>query len=136
MQGVKRHRTNPVVGAIWQPGDDSRETSPWHDPSMSAVIYWRRELPPLSEQIEGEHEIEAESPHIHFDVGRRETMWGISYGPLMAEAERRMIQEVLRMGGSCAHVLEEVVTAKIDDASSIFWLRGRFRYVMYRHPTA
>lgn len=101
---------------------------------MSQVIYWRRELPPLSEQIEGEHEVEAESPHVHYDYGNREAMWGKSYGPLMEEAERRMAQEVARLGGSCAHVLEEVVTAKTNDATAMFWLHGRFRYVMYVHP--
>jgi hypothetical protein len=101
---------------------------------MSKVVYWRRELQPLSEQIEGEHEIEAESPHVHYDFGRREAMWGVCYGKLMEEAERRMVQEVQRLGGSCAHVLEEIVTARTDDAASLFWLRGRFRYVMYTHP--
>lgn len=99
------------------------------------VIYWRRELPPLSEQIEGEHEVEAESPHIHQEAGRRDAMWSASYGPLMEEAERRILQEVARLGGSCAHVVDEVITAKTDDASALFWLRGRFQYVMYRHPT-
>lgn len=101
---------------------------------VSKVIYWRRELPPLSEQIEGEHEVEAESPHVHFDYGNRAAMWSKCYEPLMAEAEKRMAQEVLRLGGSCAHVLEEIVTAKTNDATSMFWLHGRFRYVMYTHP--
>jgi hypothetical protein len=101
---------------------------------MSKVIYWRRELPPLSEQIEGEHEIEAESPRIPLHTGARELLWGRCYPLLLAAAERRLAQEVERLGGSCAHVVDEVITAKADDASSEFALHGRFRYVMYVHP--
>jgi hypothetical protein len=54
---------------------------------------------------------------------------------LQATAEDRIRQEVLRLGGSCAHVVDEQVTAKIDEASAMFWPAGRFRFVMYVHPT-
>jgi hypothetical protein len=101
---------------------------------MSHVVYWRRDLPPLSEEIEGEHEVEAESPHVHYDFGRREAMWSKCYGLLQEVAEERIRQEVLRLGGSCAHVVDEAITAKTDDAAALFWLRGRFRFVMYVHP--
>jgi len=98
------------------------------------VIYWRRELPPLSEQIEGEHEIEADSPRLHQDIGARALLWGRCYPLLLEEAERRITQEVQRLGGSCAHVVDEVITAKVDDGSAEFALHGRFRFVMYVHP--
>jgi hypothetical protein len=101
---------------------------------MSRVVYWRRDLPPLSEQVEGAHEIEADSPHVEHGDGPRDAMWGTCYRQLMTEAERRIGQEVERLGGSCAHVVDETVTARVDDALGTFWLRGRFRYVMYVHP--
>ncbi|MEO8706020.1 MAG: hypothetical protein ABI867_38680 [Kofleriaceae bacterium] len=99
------------------------------------IVYWRRELPPLSEQIEGEHEIEADSPAIHYDSGSaRQLLWGACYPMLLDHAEARMVQEVVRLGGSCAHVVDEKITAKVDDASAMFSLHGRFRYVMFTHP--
>lgn len=101
---------------------------------MSKVIFWRRELPPLSEQIEGEHEVEAESPRLHCDYGNRQALWGTCYPLLLEQAEKRISEEVARLGGSCAHVLDEAITAKLDDAQAEFALHGRFRYVMYVHP--
>ena len=103
---------------------------------MADLIYWRRELPPLSEQLEGEHEITADSERVHASWADRDTLWGRCYQDLMARARERIIQEVLRLGGSCAHVLDEAVTMKRDDRTEEFWLAGRFRYVMYVHPPA
>ena len=102
---------------------------------MPQVVYWRRDLAPLSERIEGEHEVEAESPHLHYDTGNRQVMWGTCYPLLHAVAEERIRQEVVRLGGSCAHVTDEHITAKTDDAASTFWLRGRFSFVMFVHPS-
>jgi hypothetical protein len=101
---------------------------------MSKVIYWRQELPPLSELIEGEHEIEAESPHVHYNLYDRSAMWTDCYRELAEVTEDRVRQEVERLGGSCAHILDEEVTGRTDDAAAMFWLRGRFRFLMYRHP--
>jgi hypothetical protein len=102
---------------------------------VSKIVYWRRELPPLSEEIEGEHEIEANSPAVPYATSpARDRLWGACYPQLLENAEVRMAQEVVRLGGSCAHVVEEVITAKVDDANAEFSLHGRFRYVMYTHP--
>ena len=101
---------------------------------MTQVVYWRQELPPLSELLEGEHEIEAESAHVHYDFGDRQAMWRECYGLLATVAEERVRQEISRLGGSCAHIIEEQITARTDDGSALFWLRGRFRFLMYRHP--
>jgi hypothetical protein len=98
------------------------------------VIYWRRDLPPLSEVVEGTHEVEADSPKIHNDLTRRPELWKQCYAPLLEAAERRATQELARLGGSCAHMLDEQIVAKLDDATGEFWLHGRFRFVMYRHP--
>lgn len=102
---------------------------------MAKVVYWRRDLPPLSEQIEGEHELVATSEHVHASWADREALWGQCYQSLTRRAEERLVQEVKRLGGSCAHVLSEQVTAKRDDAAETMWLVGLYRYVMYRHPT-
>jgi hypothetical protein len=101
---------------------------------MAKIIYWRRELPPLSEQVEGEHEVEADSAAIAQEVGGRQQLWGRCYPALLEVAEQRMAQEVRRLGGSCAHVVDEVITARVDDAAGTFALHGRFRYVLYVHP--
>ena len=103
---------------------------------MTQVVYWRQELPPLSEMLEGEHEIETESQHVHYSVGGREAMWSACYGLLQTATEERLRQELGRLGGSCAHIVDEQVTARTDDASAMFWLRGRYRFLMYRHPQA
>lgn len=101
---------------------------------MPPIVYWRRELPPLSEQIEGEHEVTADSERVHGAWGDRAALWGRCYPTLMAAAEARLAAEVARLGGSCAHVVDETVSAKGDDGSGDFWLSGRFRYVLYVHP--
>ena len=103
---------------------------------MTKVVYWRRDLPPLSEQIEGEHELIATSEHAQMSLANRDELWGRCYRSLTARAEARLAQEVARLGGSCAHVLDEQVTSKVDDATGAMWLIGVYRYVLYRHPPA
>ncbi len=66
----------------------------------------------------------------------RDALWGRCYRSLTERAEARLAQEVARLGGSCAHVLDEQVTAKVDDATGAMWLIGVYRYVLYRHPPA
>ena len=53
----------------------------------------------------------------------------------MAKAGARLEQEVLRLGGHYAHVLDESVDSRHDGATSESWLHGRFTYVLYRRPT-
>jgi len=103
---------------------------------VSRVIYWRRDLPPLHEEVAGEHEVEAESRHVPHDLAHRSELWGRCYSSLIEEAERRIEMEVHRLGGSCAHVVDEQVVARVNDTAGEFSLRGRFRFVLYRHPTA
>ncbi|MBK7077685.1 MAG: hypothetical protein IPH44_35850 [Myxococcales bacterium] len=101
---------------------------------MTKVVYWRRDLPPLSEQIEGEHELIATSEHAHVSWAERDALWGRCYRSLTERAEARLAQEVARLGGSCAHVVDEQVASKVDDATGAMWLVGTYRYVLYRHP--
>ncbi|HXT23368.1 MAG TPA: hypothetical protein VN749_00920 [Candidatus Eisenbacteria bacterium] len=44
-------------------------------------------------------------------------------------------QEVARLGGSYAHVLNESVDSKHDDNSGEAWLHGRFTYMLYRQAS-
>ena len=103
---------------------------------MPSIVYWRRELPPLSEQIEGEHEITADSARVHGAWGDRDALWSRCHDDLMSRARARIGDEVTRLGGSCAHVVDEVIAVRRDDGSGDFWLSGTFRYVMYVHPPA
>lgn len=98
------------------------------------LVYWRRELPPLSEQIEGEHELTADSARVHASWADRDALWGQCHADLMERARLRLRQEVARLGGSCAHVVDEAITARHDDHTDEFWLHGRFRFVLYVHP--
>jgi hypothetical protein len=101
---------------------------------MAEIVYWRRELPPSSEQMEGEHEITAGSDRVHYSYAERSALWGRCYESLMSHLRERIIQEVARLGGSCAHVTDEAIRARQDDAAGEFWLEGTFRFVMYVHP--
>lgn len=103
---------------------------------MDKIIYWRRELPPLSEQVEGEHELAADSDHVHVSWADRDALWGRCYESLMLHARERLTQEVTRLGGSCAHVLQESITTKHDPITDEFWLAGMFHFLVYVHPAA
>ena len=52
----------------------------------------------------------------------------------MAQTRIRLEQEVARLGGNSAHVLNESVDSKHDDISGEAWLHGRCTYVLYRQP--
>jgi hypothetical protein len=54
------------------------------------------------------------------------------YETLMAEATRRIGQEVERLRGDCAHVLRETIEARHNDAVGDAWLHGRFEYSLFR----
>jgi hypothetical protein len=101
---------------------------------MAQIVYWRQELPPMSEELEGEHEVTARSERIHASWSERGALWGRCYDRLVANAHDRIAAEVRRLGGSCAHVTHEQITSRQDDAAGEFWLEGTFRYVMYVHP--
>ena len=103
-------------------------------PAMVKILYWRRELPPLSEQIEGEHEVTADSAKVHVSWADRDTLWSRCHDDLMVQARARITQEVVRLGGSCAHIVDETVTARRDEHTGESWLHGRFRFVLYVHP--
>jgi hypothetical protein len=99
-----------------------------------AIVFWHRELPPLDAEVVGEHTLEAASDRIEGTIAHRDEMWDRCYASLMARTRERLEQEVVRLGGHYAHVLDEAVDSRRDDARGEAWLRGRFRYVLYRKP--
>ena len=102
--------------------------------SERKVIYWHRELPPLGAETMGEHVLEADSPRIPGNLGCRDELWEGCYADLMAQAGQRLAQEVLRLGGDWAHVLNESIASKHDERTGESWLHGQFSYVLYRRP--
>jgi hypothetical protein len=50
----------------------------------------------------------------------------------MGNAEARLRQELARLGGHYAHVHDETITPKHDDAAGEAWLHGVFSYMLYR----
>jgi hypothetical protein len=104
-------------------------------PERSKVVYWRRELPPLDAEAIGEHTLEATSNRVPYMYGQ-EHVWDRCYDDLMAQARGRLEQEVARLGGHFAHVLEESIEDHHDAATGTSWLHGRFEYVLYRSGQA
>ena len=99
-------------------------------------IYAHRELPPIDEEIAGEQVVEAASDPIPYVWTERDALWQRCHDSLMRRAHERIEQEVIRLGGSSAHLLEEIIEPKIDHATEQYQLVGRFAFVMYRTPGA
>lgn len=96
------------------------------------IVHWRNELPPLSEKLEGEHVVEARSQAVP-NSAEHDHLWKLCYESLIAAAAERIEQEVRRLGGSCAHVVDEKIEPKTNHHTGEYWLTGRFLYVMYQH---
>jgi hypothetical protein len=101
-------------------------------PADAKVVYWHRELPPLDADAIGEHVLEATSCRVPGTIAHRDDLWHVCYEDLMRQAHIRLKQEVARLGGHYAHVVDEVIDSRRDDAKGEAWLRGRFEYVLYR----
>ena len=102
------------------------------DANDSKTIYWHRELPPIDAEAIGEHIVEAISARVPGTLAHRDELWERCYAQLMIQARIRLGQEVARLGGDCAHVLNEYVDSKHDDVAGEAWLHGRFTYMLYR----
>ena len=100
------------------------------DPART--IYWHRELPPLAAEAVGEHTLEATSHRIPGRIVDRDELWGRCLADLMAHARVRLAQEIVRLQGRCAHVLDESIETRHDNATGETWLCGRFTYMLYR----
>lgn len=99
------------------------------------IVYWHRELPPLDARFIAEHTIEATSSRVPGTLAHRNDLWHRCYNELMTNTERRLGQEVARLGGQCAHVHDESIGPKHDAATGEAWLHGRFTYTLYGAST-
>ena len=104
------------------------------DKQILKNIYWHRELPPIDAEPAGEHILEATSKRVVGDLGHHGELWGLCYEDLMAHARERLSQELARLRGDYAHVLEESIDSRRDDATSEAWLHGQFRYMLLKCP--
>ena len=103
-------------------------------PNSTNVVYWHRELPPPDAEQMGEHVVEATSARVASTLAHRDELWDRYYEDLMAQARARLEQEVARLGGNYAHVLDESVDSRHDDVTGESWLHGHFTYMLYRQP--
>ena len=100
------------------------------------VVYWHRELPPLDGEPMHEDVIEATSDRVPETIEAHGELWHRCYEGLVEHTRVRLEQEVTRLGGDYAHVIDEHIESQHDDASGESWLHGRFNYVLYREPAA
>src|SRR5689334_3086255 len=92
-------------------------------PGPQKSDYWQRELPPLDAEPLGAHTVDANSVRVTGRLDRRGDLWDRCYRDLTTRVEERLRQEVRRLGGDCAHVLEEAVDSRSDARSGEVWLR-------------
>jgi hypothetical protein len=102
------------------------------DDNKSRIVYWHRQLPPVQAELVAEHTVEANSSRVPGTIAHRDELWDHCYRELLANAESRLVQEVARLGGHFAHVYDEAIDPKRDDAAGEAWLHGRFSYMLYR----
>jgi hypothetical protein len=100
----------------------------------SKMIYWHRELPPPDAEAMEEQIVEATSGRVPGTLAHRDELWDRCYDDLMVQTRVRLEQEVVRLGGHYAHVLNESVDSKHDQATGEAWLHGRFAFMVYRRP--
>jgi hypothetical protein len=95
-------------------------------------VYWHRELPPLEAEAVGEHTLEANSGRVPDTIARREELWNQCKDELMLHTRDRLTEEISRLGGRYAHVLNESIDTRHDAVTGEAWLHGCFTYVLYR----
>ena len=106
-----------------------------HNGDAGKIVYWHRELPPLDAELVAEHTVEATSSRVTGAIGHRDELWDRCYQELMASTEVRLAQEIARFGGHYAHVHDESIDIRRNDAAGEAWLHGRFSYMLYRRPS-
>ena len=76
--------------------------------------------------------VEAMSSRVPGTIARHSDLWNQCYDELIGTAERRMSQELTRIGGACARVHNEGIDTRHDAATGEAWLHGRFTFTVYR----
>ena len=79
-----------------------------------------------------EQVIEATSDRVPGAIETNGELWHRCYDTLLEHTRVRLEQEVTRLGGDYAHVIDEHIDSQRDDAAGESWLHGRFNYVLYR----
>jgi hypothetical protein len=98
------------------------------------LVYWHRDLPPLDAELVADHTVEATSGRVAGTISHRDEIWDRCYRELMTNVNVRLAQEIARCGGDYAHVHDESIDTRHDDATGEAWLHGRFTYMLYRKP--
>lgn len=96
------------------------------------IVYWHGELPPLAAEAVGKYVVEADSGRVLGTIAHKDELWNQCFEGLKREFQKRLEQEVQRLGGDYAHVLGESVESKHDECSGESWLHGRLTYVLFR----
>jgi hypothetical protein len=96
------------------------------------VVYWFRDLPPLDGEPSGEDQIEAVSSRFHGRLAHADDLWDRCREEVLAAATARIGQEVARLGAKYAHVTDEALDPRHDDATNEGWMHGTFTFVVYR----
>ena len=96
------------------------------------VIFWHGELPPRNAEMIGEHTLEATSCRVPGTLSHRDELWDKCYNDLKERTRVRLKQELVRLGGHYAHILDESIDSRHDAVRNEAWLHGRFDYVLYR----
>lgn len=95
-------------------------------------VYWHRDLPPFDAEALGEHTLEATSDRVPDTIAHREELWNQCKDGLLVHANSRLVDEISRLGGRYAHVLDESIDTKHDALAGEVWLHGRYTYMLYR----
>ena len=99
-------------------------------PSSTGIAICRHSTRNLSAQ----HTIEASGGRDLGTLANRDELWDQCYQELMTNTTNRLVEEVARLGGHYAHVHDEAISPKHDDAAGEAWMHGRFTYMLYRRP--
>ena len=102
-----------------------------HPQTASApIVYWHCELPLLDAELMPEHTVEATSRRVAGTINHRDELWDGCYQEFMAIAQARLEQEVARLGGHFAHIHDQSIDIRRDDATGEAWLHGCFFYAL------
>jgi len=101
-------------------------------PGASQVVFWHRELPPRASEVVAEHFLESTSDRVPGTIEHRDELWSTCHDSLMRRTRERIEQEVARLGGDFAHVLDEAIDVQHDPVNDEAWLKGRFTYVLLK----
>jgi hypothetical protein len=96
------------------------------------IVYWHRDLPPIAAELMADHTVEGTSGRVAGTISHRDELWQRCYDELMTNVSDRLRQEITRLGGDYAHVHDESIETRHDDATGETWLHGRFAYMLYR----